>query len=410
MVVNRDVFRILGDVSHTVSKRILIWAIHWNRSAEGMPRGSTNTASLLKLIGVSLITQSLYALVFCAGYPTLVMYAPSSSHWTFSLNVWALEKEKRIQTKTSKIFYILSSLYIIYFMMYVFARTREREKAWKLGAVCLGGATVLAPFVMLIFRKKKEWAVQEVWYHQNMAGGGCSWLQYFWILSIILESVCVLPQLVLLRQTTVPTVIDSFYLLTLGSYRAFYILDWIVGGVIEEHSFESVAVIFEVIQTILYIDFGWVYWTRQRVKLRNGGVVDSEDLGRGWLISKILRQGQQTEALDDQVPVTPGDSNPRATKPTGSKNGWGARGISVSADDTLDRQDREANERPRKSPTTRNETGPAQEDERRGILEGLSDDEDSGAEDLQLPPLNKKDVTSVDVGDGGEWRDGFHDW
>jgi hypothetical protein len=33
--------------------------------------------------------------------------------------------------------------------------------------------------------------------------------------------VCVLPQLLLLRQTTVPTVIDSYYLLALGSYRAF---------------------------------------------------------------------------------------------------------------------------------------------------------------------------------------------
>jgi hypothetical protein len=39
--------------------------------------------------------------------------------------------------------------------------------------------------------------------------------------------VCVLPQLLLLRQTTVPTVIDSYYLLALGSYRGFYILNWI---------------------------------------------------------------------------------------------------------------------------------------------------------------------------------------
>lgn len=30
-----NVFRILGDVSHTASKCILIWAIHVNRSAEG---------------------------------------------------------------------------------------------------------------------------------------------------------------------------------------------------------------------------------------------------------------------------------------------------------------------------------------------------------------------------------------
>jgi hypothetical protein len=30
-----NVFHVLGDVSHTVSKLILIWAIHGNSSAEG---------------------------------------------------------------------------------------------------------------------------------------------------------------------------------------------------------------------------------------------------------------------------------------------------------------------------------------------------------------------------------------
>lgn len=35
MPVDYNVFRILGDVSHTLSKCILIWAIHSNKSAEG---------------------------------------------------------------------------------------------------------------------------------------------------------------------------------------------------------------------------------------------------------------------------------------------------------------------------------------------------------------------------------------
>ncbi len=33
--MNLNIFRILGDVSHTASKCILIWAIHSNKSAEG---------------------------------------------------------------------------------------------------------------------------------------------------------------------------------------------------------------------------------------------------------------------------------------------------------------------------------------------------------------------------------------
>lgn len=47
-------------------------------------------------------------------------------------------------------FYILSSVYIIVLMMKVYARTREREKAWKMGGLCAGGALILAPIVTVI--------------------------------------------------------------------------------------------------------------------------------------------------------------------------------------------------------------------------------------------------------------------
>ena len=47
-----QIFRILGDCSHMASKIILITSIHRNRSAEG----------------VSMITQILYTVVFCARY------------------------------------------------------------------------------------------------------------------------------------------------------------------------------------------------------------------------------------------------------------------------------------------------------------------------------------------------------
>ena len=137
-----------------------------------------------------------------------------------------------------------------------------------------------------------------------------------------------LPQLILLRQTTVPTVIDSFYLLTLGSYRAFYILNWIVRAV-QEHNIDIIAVVFGIVQTAFYIDFAWVYWTRQRVKLRNGGVVDSEDLSRGWLLSRLL--GRQGGSLDEE------DRNGNATNAsrTPGRGKWGVRGISISADDDV---------------------------------------------------------------------------
>lgn len=165
-----------------------------------------------------------------------------------------------------------------------------------------------------------------------------------WTFSIILESVCVLPQLLLLRQTSVPTVLDSFYLVTLGSYRAFYILNWIV-RIFTDGYFDPTSVVFGIVQTALYIDFAWVYWSRQRVKLRGGGVVDSDDLSKSFIVKRFIgRKGnnqnstdeddiaEEDEALANQENGTVRPSNPGRTT---SGNRWGARGISVSADDTL---------------------------------------------------------------------------
>ncbi|TDZ44699.1 ER lumen protein-retaining receptor [Colletotrichum trifolii] len=282
-----NVFRYMGDVSHLLSKIILMLAIHRNRSAEG----------------VSLITQGLYAVVFCTRYTDLFS---TEAAWNVLF----------------KIFYILSSFYIIGIMQWVFPRSREREISWKVGAAAVGGSLVLSPFMMLIFEKYSGFRV---------------WL---WVFSQILESVCVLPQLLLLRQTTVPTVIDSFYLLALGSYRALYILGWITREFdINDNPPSAVSVIFGIVQTALYVDFAWVYYTRQRVKLRNGGIVDADDLNRGWLLNRIFGKRFSAASDDEEsAPALGDDNNSRRGGGLGGGGGggrpkWGARGISVSADE-----------------------------------------------------------------------------
>jgi ER lumen protein retaining receptor len=189
--------------------------------------------------------------------------------------------------------------------------------------------------------------------------------------------------LVLLRQTTVPTVIDSYYLLCLGSYRGFYIINWIVRFADkDDRNFDPISVIFGIIQTALYVDFAWVYFRRQRVKLRGGGVVDSDDMGRGWLVGRLA--GKHAD-LDEEEPALRG-LDEDANSSNGSANGrktqrpqkWGARGISISADDTLRRNDEDA--QPLTDPT-------AFEDE-------LTDDEDA-------PPSR----SHADVGNGSEWNE-----
>lgn len=176
MAFDWNVFRIMADVSHTASKCILIWAIHSNKSAEGMLAGilagtpqtspvpsplpqpsiAPSTSSSTPLThpppaGVSLITQLLYLLVFCSRYlflPLWSAYDRSEFH-----KLWNL---------TLKLFYIASSAYIVFLMMRVYARTREREKAWKLGIGSFVGSAVLAPVVMLLGKGRAVWGFPEV--------------------------------------------------------------------------------------------------------------------------------------------------------------------------------------------------------------------------------------------------------
>ena len=54
-----------------------------------------------------------------------------------------------------KVFYILSSIYVILVMLRKFPRTREKEKSWKLGGICAAGAFVGGPLVTLIFLGRK---------------------------------------------------------------------------------------------------------------------------------------------------------------------------------------------------------------------------------------------------------------
>jgi hypothetical protein len=161
------------------------------------------------------------------------------------------------------------------------------------------------------------------------------------VLFIIKDARCVLPQLLLLRQTTVPTVIDSFYLLALGSYRAFYCVNWLIRGLdSSDPGPDKVSVIFGIIQTALYVDFAWVYYTRQRVKLRGGGIVDADDLRRSWFLRRIFGKHAQVADEDDEEsgPALGGDENGgrRSNRPK-----WGARGISISADDGVFDAERE---------------------------------------------------------------------
>ena len=244
---------------------------------------------------------------------------------------------------------------------------------------CLGGTIVITPIWYAIFKE--------------LVLGQNTFFKLLWVFSEILESVCVIPQLLLLRQTTVPTVLDSFYLVTLGSYRFLYILNWITRSASEDnYKADPTSWVWGTIQTALIIDFAWVYWTRQRVKLRRGGVVDSEDLSRGWLVGRFV--GRKSVDFDFEEEEGAQRDAEQGTRP---KNQWGRRGISVSADEgVLDR------------PQPRQPGDGSADPESQGLTDPAAFEDESDEDERDAPPPPALSHESG-VSGGDEWNDDLDD-
>lgn len=71
----------------------------------------------------------------------------------------------------------------------------------------------------------------------------------------------ILPQLFMLQRTGEAETITTHYLFALGAYRALYIPNWIYRYFTGDKIF-AIPFIAGVIQTILYSDFFWIYYTK----------------------------------------------------------------------------------------------------------------------------------------------------
>lgn len=88
-----------------------------------------------------------------------------------------------------------------------------------------------------------------------------SFQKILWTFSIWLESVAILPQLFMLQRTGEADTITTHYLFALGIYRALYIPNWIY-RLFFEGFFHAIPVLAGIIQTVLYSDFFYIYYTK----------------------------------------------------------------------------------------------------------------------------------------------------
>jgi len=86
-------------------------------------------------------------------------------------------------------------------------------------------------------------------------------MEILWSFSIFLESVAILPQLFMLSRTGEAETITTHYLFALGGYRTLYLCNWLWRFVFDDYV-DWIAWIAGVVQTALYSDFFYIYYTK----------------------------------------------------------------------------------------------------------------------------------------------------
>lgn len=194
-----------GDVSHLVSIFLLIHSISTIKSVDGL----------------SLKSQYLYLLVFATRYTDL-FYKFVSIYNTFM-----------------KIFFLGSSIYTIHLMKRKYrSASTQKIDTFKIEYL-IGGSLVLALITTF------SYTVTEV----------------LWAFSLWLESVSILPQLFVLQRAQTAQTLTTHYIFALGLYRTLYIFNWFYRW-FAEGRFDWLSVLTGFIQTLIYSDFFWIYYTR----------------------------------------------------------------------------------------------------------------------------------------------------
>lgn len=260
-----NVFRLLGDLSHLYSIVILIYKIHTRRTTAG----------------ISLRTRLLYLLVFVARYGDLFFDFIS------------------VYNSFMKILYLGMTSWIVYLMLF----SDGYKRTWYADLDDFPTIPLLIGSVIFGIGGAEQYTVFEV----------------LWTFSIVLESVAILPQISHLTKVPTLPALPLSHLVALGLYRFFYVVNWVY-RIGTDGVWDFTAFFFGVIQTVIWIDFLWVWYNRKQIRLTDaatpsvintnasGGVsigsaqgedaqqVDSGDLAKSLLLSHIFNVSRAVEA------------------------------------------------------------------------------------------------------------------
>ncbi|SCM19763.1 ER lumen protein retaining receptor, putative [Plasmodium chabaudi chabaudi] len=220
-----NIFRLIGDLLHLVSMYILIMKLKKSKNC----------------IGISCRMQELYLIVFLCRYIDLFFVFVS------------------FYNTVMKITFILTIAYTIYLIRFklpisqTYNRKVDNFKSEKY---------LIPPCLVLSLLTCKTYNLYNI----------------LWSFSIWLESVAILPQLVLLEKQREVENITSHYVITMGMYRAFYIFNWIYRYFFDAKPYINVVGwLGGLIQTLLYIDFFYYFalakWYGKKLVLPFNGEV-----------------------------------------------------------------------------------------------------------------------------------------
>ncbi|KAK1445121.1 ER lumen protein retaining receptor like protein [Babesia gibsoni] len=217
--MSMNIFRLAGDLCHLASLVLLILKLKLSKNC----------------LGISCRMQELYFMVFATRYLDLFVYYIS------------------LYNTAMKLLFLSVTAYTVYLIRFCnpIAQTYNRKidrfpyEKYVLGPV----------FVLSLLTTSR--------YHL---------LDLMWTFSIWLESVAILPQLTLLYQQREVENITSNYVVTMGMYRALYLLNWLYRYFFERPAFVcTICWIAGLIQTGLYVDFFYYFakskWYGKRLVL-----------------------------------------------------------------------------------------------------------------------------------------------